>query len=320
MKDLLTRSRQVLLKQKAVVAILGMLLLMTFFDTPFFTANNWINILRGAAIQEIVAFGVTMTVLCAACDLSVGSTMCLSGVICVLLLNSGLPIPVGILCGLLSGAIVGFVNGFLVVQQRTEPFIITLGMGILVKGICQVLTDAHPLSCENMAFMQVANYKLPGKVPVIIVYMLILFAVFFFILRFTSYGRKCYAIGGNYDVAKYAGINVVAIKWSTFVISGTMAALAGILLSSRMNSASSIYGDNTGMLVNCGVVIGGTSFAGGVGGVVQSFVGVLVLQLMTNCMDNLGVDAYVQKLLQGIVVVLILGFDCLGRKRKRENV
>lgn len=296
MKDLLTRSRQVLLKQKAVVAILGMLLLMTFFDTPFFTANNWINILRGAAIQEIVAFGVTMTVLCAACDLSVGSTMCLSGVICVLLLNSGLPIPVGILCGLLSGAIVGFVNGFLVVQQRTEPFIITLGMGILVKGICQVLTDAHPLSCENMAFMQVANYKLPGKVPVIIVYMLILFAVFFFILRFTSYGRKCYAIGGNYDVAKYAGINVVAIKWSTFVISGTMAALAGILLSSRMNSASSIYGDNTGMLVNCGVVIGGTSFAGGVGGVVQSFVGVLVLQLMTNCMDNLGVDAYVQKL------------------------
>ncbi len=320
MKKALMYSKRILLKQKAAVAILAMLLLMLLFDTPFYTGYNWINILRGVAIQEIVAFGVTMTVLCAACDLSVGSTMCLSGIVCVMMINTGAPIALGILGGLLSGALVGLVNGFLVVQQRTEPFIITLGMGILVKGICQVLTDAHPLSCENMGFMQVANYKLFGSVPSIIVYMLILLGVFIWILRFTSYGRKCYAIGGNYEVAKYAGINVVAIKWSAFVISGVMAALAGILLSSRMNSASSIYGDNTGMLVNCGVVIGGTSFAGGVGGVIESFVGVLVLQLMTNCMDNLGIGAYVQKLLQGLVVVLILGFDCLGRKRKRENV
>ena len=118
-------------------------------------------------------------------------------------------------------------------------------------------------------------------------------------------------------MAKYSGINTVMIKWSTFVISGVMAALAGILLSSRMNSASSVYGDNTGMLVNCGVVIGGTSFAGGIGGVVQSFIGVFVLQLMSNCM---GIGAYVQQLLQGIIIVLILGFDCFGRLRKREHV
>ena len=102
--------------------------------------------------------------------------------------------------------------------------------------------------------------------------------------------------------------------------SGVMAALAGILLSSRMNSASSVYGDTTGMLVNCGVVIGGTSFAGGIGGVVQSFIGVFVLQLMSNCMDCLGIGAYVQQLLQGIIIVLILGFDCFGRLRKREHV
>ena len=120
-------------------------------------------------------------------------------------------------------------------------------------------------------------------------------------------------------MAKYSGINTLAIKWSAFIISGAMAALAGILLSSRMNSASSVYGDNTGMLVNCGVVIGGTSFAGGVGGAAESFIGIFVLQLMTNCMDCLGIGSYVQELLQGIIIVLILGFDCYSRLKKREH-
>ncbi|MER2142330.1 MAG: hypothetical protein ABS888_00940, partial [Eubacteriales bacterium] len=131
---------------------------------------------------------------------------------------------------------------------------------------------------------------------------------------------NCYAIGGNYDVAKYSGIDALRTKWIAFVISGTTAALAGILLSSRMNTASSVYGDNTGMLVNCGVVVGGTSFAGGVGGIPQSFIGIFVLQMMSTCMDCLGIGAYVQQLLQGIVIVLILGFDCFGRMRRREKV
>ena len=150
--------------------------------------------------------------------------------------------------------------------------------------------------------------------------MLAIFVLFYCLVRYTSFGRNCYAIGGNYDVAKYSGISVLRIKWMAFVISGAAAALAGILLSSRMNAASSVYGDDTSMLVNCGVVVGGTSFAGGSGGIVQSFIGIFVLQMMTSCMNSLGIDAYIQQLLQGIVIVLILGFDCLGRMRKRENV
>lgn len=319
MKRVLMNVKRVLLKQKAVVAILAMIVLMIFFKTQFFTAYNWLNIFRSAAIQEIIGLGVTMTVLCAACDLSVGGTMCLSGVIAVMMINSGVSIPLACICGVFSGAVVGFVNGFLVVHQKTEPFIITLGMGTLLKGICQLLTDAHPVSCTNMTFMQISNAKLFGQIPVLVIYMLLLLLVFYCILRFTTYGRNCYAIGGNYDVAKYSGIHTLAIKWSAFVISGAAAALAGVLLSSRMNSASSVYGDNTGMLVNCGVVIGGTSFAGGVGGALQSFIGIFVLQLMANCMDCLGIGAYVQKLLQGIVIVLILGFDCLGRLKKSER-
>ena len=191
---------------------------------------------------------------------------------------------------------------------------------MLIKGICQQLTDAHPLSCKNPTFMKIANAKIAGQIPVLIIIMIVFLIIFFLILRTTSYGRNCYAIGGNYDVAKNSGINVVAIKWSAFIISGAIAAFAGVLLSSRMNTASSVYGDNTGMLVNCGVVIGGTSFAGGVGGIFESFIGIFVLQLMSNTMDCLNIDAYMQQLLQGVLIVLILGFDCYGRKLKRERV
>ena len=131
-KRVFIKAKQVLLKQKAVLAILAMLILMLFFNTQFYSVYNWMNVFRSATVQGIIAMGVTMTVLCAACDLSVGGIMCLSGVITVLMINSGMPIAVACLCALLAGAAVGLVNGFLVVHQRTEPFIITLGMGTLL--------------------------------------------------------------------------------------------------------------------------------------------------------------------------------------------
>lgn len=246
--------------------------------------------------------------------------MGVAGVIAILLINSGMSILMAIVCTLFAGAVVGFINGFLVVHQKTEPFIITLGMGTLLKGVSQYLTDAHPLACTNMEFMNLSNSRLFGQIPSMVIFLFGVFIIFILILRYTTYGRNCYAIGGNYEVAQNSGINTLGIKWSTFVISGLTAALAGILLSSRMNTASSVYGDNTGMLVNCGVVIGGTSFAGGVGGAVESFIGVFVLQMLSNCMDCLGIGSYVQQLLQGIIIVLILGFDCFGRMRKRERV
>ncbi len=311
---------KIISKQKAVIAILALMVMMLFFNTTFYTAYNWLDMLRSTAILEIVAFGVTVAVICGGCDLSCGGTLCLGGIIAVMMVNNGTPIPVAVIVALLSGAVVGFINGFLVVHQKTEPFIITLGMGMLLKGICQQLTDAHPLTCKSKEFMQISNMKFFGAVPSLVVYMLILFIIFYCVMRFTSFGRNCYAIGGNYEVAKYSGIKVVPIKWAAFIISGVVSTLAGVLLSSRMNTGSSVYGDTTGMLVNCGVVIGGTSFAGGVGGMVESFIGLFVIQLLTNCMNQLGVDSYYQRLCEGILIVVIIGSDCFGRKLKRERV
>jgi ribose transport system permease protein len=314
------RSLRALTKQKAALAILAMLIAMLFFDTKFYSSYNLLSVLKDAAVNEIIAFGVTLTVIAAGCDLSVGGVMCLSGIVSIQLINSGMPIWLAILLAVLCGSIVGFINGFLVVQQRTEAFIITLGMGMLIKGVNQQLTDAHPISCTNMEFMKIANGKVGGVIPNLALYMIIIGLLVFALLRFTSYGRNLYALGGDYDVAKYSGIDVVTTKWLAFVLSGTLAAVAGVLLSSKLNTGSSIYGDDTALMVNCGVVVGGTSFAGGVGGVWQSFIGLMLLQLLTNCMNMLGIAPYIQQVCQGVVIVAIIWLDCYGRKRKREDV
>ena len=319
--SVLSKIWKMISKQKAVIAIIVLLLIVLVSKNRalFYNQRNILGILRSAAIIEIVAFGVSVAVICGGCDLSCGGVLSLSGIIAIMLINSGLPIVIGILGALVCGALIGFVNGFLVVHQKTEPFIITLGMGMLLKGVAQQLTDAHPLACKSDTFMNISNTTFFG-IPSLVVYMVILLVLFFCLLRFTSYGRNCYAIGGNYDVAQYSGIPVVFTKWSAFVISGATAALAGVLLASRMNTGNSVYGDDTGMLVNCGVVIGGTSFAGGVGGIPQSFIGLLVLQLLDNVMSTINVDAYVQKLLTGVIIVLLIASDCFGRKLKRERV
>ncbi len=314
------RSLRALTRQKAVIAILAMLVLMLFFKTNFYTSYNLLNILKDAAVNEIIAFGVTLTVIAAGCDLSVGGVMCLSGIVSIQLINSGMNMYLAILLAVLSGAAVGFVNGFLVVQQKTEAFIITLGTGMLIKGINQQITDAHPVSCTNMEFMKIANGKLGGVIPNLALYMIVIGLLVYALLRYTSYGRNLYALGGDYDVAKYSGINVVTTKWVAFVLSGALAAVAGVLLSSKLNTGSSIYGDDTALMVNCGVVVGGTSFAGGVGGILQSFIGLMVLQLLTNCMNMLGIAPYLQQVCQGVVIVAIIWLDCYGRKRKREDV
>ena len=306
-------------KQKALLAIFLMLFIMLFFDTRFYTSYNLLDMLNSAAILEIMAFGVTLVIICGGCDFSIGAMMSLSGIITIKLLDY-LPIPAAILIAVACGALVGFVNGFLVVRQKTEPFIITLGMGMLLKGIAQQITDAHPVPAKNLKFMKIANSKLIFNIPNLIIIMIILLIIFHCILRYTSFGRNCYAVGGDYNVASQSGIKAEKVKWTAFIICGAVAAFCGVLLSSKLNTGSSIYGDSTALSVNCGCVIGGTSFAGGIGGIPQSFIGLISIQLLENCMNMLGINAYVQQVCEGIIILLILWFDNYSQKRKDEAV
>ncbi len=307
-------------KQKAFIAIIVTLVTMLFFDTNFYTSFNMFDLMKSVSILLILAFGVTVVLVAGGCDLSIGGIMVIAGIVTIKLINAGMPIWLSILAALATGAAVGALNGYLVVYQKTEPFIITLGIGMLLTGIAQQLTDAHPVPCTDPAFVNLANGKLFNSVSYLVLVMLAVFLVTHWILRYTEFGRNCYAIGGDYEVAKYSGINVQRIKAATFVICGVAAALGGVMLSSMLNSGSSTYGDTTALVVNCGVVVGGTSFAGGIGGAPQSAIGLLLIGVLENGMNMLGIDAYIQMLFKGIVIVAIISLDCFGRKRKREAV
>ena len=320
------RTIKVLGKQKAIVAIAVILVAMLFSSSNIFTRNHLFAFLVVASPDLIIAFGVTFAVICRACDLSVGSVMCLSGILAIQMINNGVPVFLAVLLAILSGSVIGFINGFLIVQQKTEAFIITLGMGMLLKGVSLYISNARPVSTRDPIFNSISNSTILG-LPSIVVYMLIVGVLAFCLLRFTSFGRNCYALGGDYEVAEYSGIDVVRTKWAAFVITGTCAAIAGVLLSSRFNTGSAIYGDLTPLLVNCSVVIGGTSFAGGIGGIIQSGLGIAVMHMLRYCMrmfriDGVlpGINQHVQTLVFGIVIVSIIAMDCFAIKRKKEDV
>ncbi len=307
-------------RQKAFLAIIVMFTAMIFFKTNFYSSYNLTSLLKSGSVLIILAFGITLVLVAGGCDLSIGGVMVVSGIVVIQLLNANVPMIIAIICALLVGAVVGAINAYLSVYQKKEPFIITLGMGILLTGVAQQLTDAHPVCCENPNFVLLSNYKIFNHLHCIVLVMFIVFALTFWILRYTSFGRNCYAIGGDYNVAEYSGINVLRTKALTFVYSGIIAALGGVMLSSMLNSGNSTFGDNTALLVNCGVVVGGTSFAGGIGGAPQSFIGLLVFAVLQNGMNMINVDSYYQLLFQGIMIVFIIWLDCFGRKLKREAV
>jgi ribose/xylose/arabinose/galactoside ABC-type transport system permease subunit len=305
-------------KQKAFIAILLMLVGMLFSRTNFYTAYNLLDMLNSTSILLILAFGVTLTIISGGCDLSIGGIMVVSGILAIKLMNL-MPMGLAMLLAVVFGAVVGFLNGFLVVHQKTEPFIITLGMGLLLTGVAQQLTNAHPVPAGNPNFMMIGNGDFHG-VPNLVLIMLVCFGLSYWLMRYTQFGRNLYAIGGDYDVARYSGINVIRTKWMAFVISGVAAALAGVLLSSKLNTGSAIYGETTALVVNCGVVVGGTSFAGGIGGIPQSALGLLVFGMLDNVMNMLSITSYYQVMLKGAVIVAIIWLDCFAQKRKREFV
>ncbi|MDA8409619.1 MAG: ABC transporter permease [Treponema sp.] len=308
----------ILTKQKALPFILVMLVGMLFSKTRFYTPYNLLDMLNSSSILLILAFGVTLTIVAGGCDLSIGGILVVSGILSIKL-QPVMGMWPAILCAIVFGLLIGFVNGFLVVHQKTEPFIITLGMGLLLTGVAQQLTDAHPLPSQISDFMMISNGTFYG-LPNLVIITLVLFLLSAWLMRYTQFGRNLYAIGGDYEVARYSGINVIRTKWLAFVLSGGTAAFAGFLLSSKLNTGSAIYGDLTALVVNCGVVVGGTSFAGGIGGIPQSALGLLAFGMLDNVMNMLDITSYIQILLKGAVIVAIIWLDSFAQKRKREAI
>ena len=320
MNTKLAEAVKILSAQKSVIVILAIFFAMLFFKTPFYTSYNLIDLINSNSTLVVIGLGFTVVLIAGGVDLSVGGIMVVSGIIAIKLINLGVSIPIAVSVSILFGAAIGAINGYLSVYQNTEPFIITLGMGVLLTGVAQQLTTARPISCTNPDFVNLSNYKVFGVIPIMVLVMIAVFIVINWLLRSTSFGRNCYAIGGDFEVAKYSGISVFRIKSLTYVISGVTAALAGVMLSSWVNSGNSTYGDTTALYIASAVVVGGTSFAGGIGGAFKSLLGVIFIGVLSNAFNMLQIDSYIQQLLLGLFIVGIIWLDCYARKVKRETV
>lgn len=285
--------------------------------TPHFvTTSNLLNVLEQSAIVGVLAVGMTFVILTGGIDLSVGSLVALTGVVFGLVVQAGMPISLAVAAALATGAAAGMVNGGLVTIGRLPPFIATLGMMSVARGLALMLSDGRPISGFDAGFRALSTERIAGF-PVPTLLMLGIYAVAAFILSRTILGRYTYAVGGNEEATVLAGINVRLVKVTVYAISGVLSAVTSLLLVARLNSAQPIAGMSYELDAIAAVVIGGASLLGGTGTVAGTLIGALIMAVLRNGLNLLGVSSYLQQVAIGIVIVTAVLVDMTLHRRTK---
>jgi ribose transport system permease protein len=285
--------------------------------TPhFLTTANLLNVVEQSTLIGIIAVGMTFVILTAGIDLSVGSIVALSGVAMGTAFRAGLPIFAAALTGLAVGLACGLANGALITLGRLPPFIATLGMMSIARGGALMLSDGRPISGYSDGFRALATGDLLG-IPLPVVIMLAIYGIAHFVLSRTTLGRYTYAIGGNEEAAELSGIRVRAYKSAVYGIAGLLSAVTSILLVARLDSAQPIAGIMYELDAIAAVVIGGTSLLGGSGSVIGTLIGALIMGVLRNGLNLLGVSSYLQQVAIGGVIIVAVLMDMALRRRAR---
>ena len=293
-----------------LLALVLLFIVITVLNPSFMEPNNILNLLRQTSINALIAFGMTFIILTGGIDLSVGSILALSSALMAGMMVSGLDPILAILVGILLGAIMGVINGILVSKGKMAPFIVTLATMTIFRGLTLVYTDGKPITGigDSVMFQMLGRGYFLG-VPVPAVVMAIAFLILWFLLHKTSFGRKTYAIGGNERASRISGIKVDRVKVAIYGLAGTMAAIAGAILTSRLNSAQPTAGQSYEMDAIAAVVLGGTSLSGGKGRLFGTLVGVLIIGTLNNGMNLLGVSSFYQQVVKGAVILIAVLLD-----------
>jgi len=299
------KRREFLQRYGLILSFLLLCLALTILSDRFLTASNLVNILRQSTINGIIAVGMTMVILTAGIDLSVGSILALSSVMTAAMLQSGVPIPLAILLGLGVGAVCGLVNGINITRASVPPFVATLGMMTIARGLALVFTGGKPITGLPDAFRFIGTGSI-GPIPTPIIIAGATFIIGYILLTRTSLGQFIYAIGNNPIAARYAGVSVAMNITFVYVVSGLLAALAGLILIARLGSAQPTAGLGFEFDAIAAVVVGGTSFAGGHGGLGGTLIGVLIIAVLNNGLNLLNISSFYQPVVSGIVIALAL--------------
>lgn len=301
---------------QSVIGLLLFSIIISFLSDRFLTGANIFNILRQTSINAVIAAGMTFVILTGGIDLSVGANFAFSGAVAAWMIASGQPAIVAVIAALIVGMLIGVANGFIVSKGKLQPFIVTLATMTIFRGATLVFTQGKPIGAgyeaNAEAFSAIGSgYTLGIPNPILI--MILVFGVCYFILKRTTIGRYVYAIGGNEEATKLSGVNVSRVKLFVYGISGFLAALAGVIITARLSSAQPTAGTGYELDAIAAVVLGGTSLAGGVGSVLGTVVGALIIGILNNALNLLNVSSYYQLLAKGLVILIAVLLD---RKEK----
>ena len=286
-----------------VAALLLECLILALATDTFFTPANLSNVLRQNAFTAILAAGMTFVILTAGIDLSVGSVVALSGVLCADLLVRGLPLPVAVGAGLLVGLATGTINGAAVTLLRVPAFIATLATMLVVRGLAYKYTDARTISGLPAGFAVLSNGAVTASAVVVI------FVLSWFALTRTPFGRHVYAVGGNESAAWLSGIRVARVRMAVYSVCGLAAGLAGVLVASRLNAGYPRAGEYYELDAIAAVVVGGTSLFGGSGSVWSALAGAFFIGILNNGLNLYRVSPYEQLVVKGIVLLAAASLD-----------
>lgn len=311
----------------AFLALILLVIVISCVSPEFRTASNFLNLLRQASFNGLIAFGMTCVILSDGIDLSVGSTFALAAIICAELIMGGMPAGLAILVALLAGTLLGVISGVLVTKGRLQPFIATLITMTAYRGLALIITNGKPISrlassieSESGSFL----FKVLGKgnfvfgpnemfsIPIPAIILVVALAIFYFVLHHTTFGRKIYATGSNAKCANLVGVNTTKVKIAVYAISGFMSALAGLIMISRVDSAQPTLGEGYELDAIAAVALGGTSMSGGRGKIIGTLAGVLIIAVLNNGLNILGVSTYYQEVIKAIVILVAVLSD---RKR-----
>ncbi|MEG1311754.1 MAG: ribose ABC transporter permease [Romboutsia sp.] len=304
--------KEMLVKYKSLIGLVLLIVVVSILNPAFLSSKNIFNILRQTSVNAIIAAGMTFVILTGGIDLSVGSILAISGAVCASLLASGQSIIVGIIAAIVVGAIIGFLNGFAIAKGKLQPFIATLATMTVLRGLTLVFTDGKPITLGSnelaISFGNIGGGMIFG-IPTPAIIMLVVFAICAYVLHNTKMGRYTYALGSNEEATKLSGLNTDKIKIWVYTISGILASIAGIIITSRLYSAQPTAGTGYELDAIAAVVLGGTKLAGGKGKISGTIIGALIIGVLSNALNILDVSSYYQMMVKGIVILIAVLLD-----------
>lgn len=313
-------SKEIIKKISTFLILAFVFLFFTVATDNFFAVKNMINILRQVAVLGILTAGMTFVIISGGMDLSVGSQLGLTGVLCAMFITEfQINDFVSVVLAVLTATAFGVITGLLIVSLNVSAIVITLGMQTVIRGFAYIFSGGIPIYDipEELVFI---GQGYIGPIPVPVIIMLVIVLIMGFILHKTYFGRYVYAIGGNVEAARLAGVQVNKILVALYAVSGFLSGIAGIILMGRVSSGAPTSGQGTEMEVITAVIIGGVSINGGKGNMVGAFFGALIIGILSNGLTIMNVGQYYQDVITGLVLILAVAFDTLIGREKVKKV